>query len=224
VTAYRARGAAIAATVTRTVVAAALAAALLTGCTAHSAAPAGPSSPVPTTTTVETITKPPPTANQRPIDTGPTKASSAPDCPLGGEQAVANKIGMRLARIQVLSTGGTVRGCRIYALQHSPLATTEHLPGPHQPAVEVTSARYVDADAAHNAVARLADRGRNPQRVHITPGVVGACFQTTFYPRDHGRDWACAFAKGTIAVLVRTVVVSPALDAIAVARLVAGHF
>jgi hypothetical protein len=59
--------------------------------------------------------------------------------------------------------------------------------------------------------------------VHITASLVGACFQTAFYRHDHGRDWSCAYAHGRVTVLVRTVVVSPALDAVAVARMVAAH-
>ena len=52
----------------------------------------------------------------------------------------------------------------------------------------------------------------------------GACYQDSFYPPDRGRDWACAFAIGTSVVLVRTVVTSPALNVIQVARAVLPEF
>ena len=55
----------------------------------------------------------------------------------------------------------------------------------------------------------------------ITPRNLGVCYQTDFYPKDKGKDWACAFQVGTLAVVVKTVVVSPALNVVLVAREVA---
>jgi hypothetical protein len=130
---------------------------------------------------------------------------------------------MRLARSQVLLSGGRPTGCRFYALQHSSLHASERLPGPDQPVVAVTSARYRSVDAARAALLRLARAGRNPQRAEAA-GAQGACYQTDFYPPDHGRDWACAFARGASVVLVRTVVTSPALNVIDVARAVLSEF
>ena len=129
---------------------------------------------------------------------------------------------MRLARIAVLRSGGSVVGCRFYALQHSPLSISENLPGPHQPAVEIETYRYRSATDAHNGFVRLAEKeGSNLQQDRIVGRALGLCYQTRFYPKDHGTDWACAFSKGTVMAVVRTVVTSPALNAKRVARAIA---
>lgn len=194
------------------------AAVLLAGCGAHSSPP----TPTPTRTVIGTRTATPSVGPTAPVRTGPTTAATAASCPLLGEQATADRVGMRLERITVLHSGGRVVGCRFYALQDSPLHASEHLPGPHQPAVEVLLTRYPSSVAAHNAFVRLADKGTTPQVEVINPGNRGVCYRTEFYPKDHGRDWACAFSLGTTAVEVRTVVVSPALNVVLVAREVAG--
>jgi hypothetical protein len=157
------------------------------------------------------------------VRTGPTTAVRAPVCPLLGRRQAADRIGMRLARITVLRSGGRLVGCRFYALHGSPLHASEHLPGPSQPAVEILLRRYRAPAAAHNAFVRAASSGRDPQRERIEPGSTGVCYQSDFYPPDRGRDWACGFSTGRTSVLVRTVVTSPALDAVLVARAIAGR-
>ena len=102
-------------------------------------------------------------------------------------------------------------------LQNSPLHESEHLPPANQPAIEIATKRYASAIAAHNAFVKTALRGTSPQQARFG-GTTGVCFQTDFYPRDHGADWACAWSVGTTSVLVRTVVTTPALNAILVAR------
>jgi hypothetical protein len=186
--------------------------ALLAGCTS-STTPAPGSSIV---TRTQTLTRSPSPTGA--IVAGPTSAVPAPACPFAGQTFVRDTIGMRLGRVTVLKSGGQVVGCRIYALQDSPLATSENLPGRNQPVVDVVITRYPTAVAAHNAFVRAAQRGRNPQQNALGRGVTGVCFQTDFYARDNGQDWACGFSFGTRAVLVRTVVVSPALGAVLVAR------
>lgn len=171
-----------------------------------------------TRTATRTVT---PSVTPTAIPAGPTTAHAAPSCPWLDQQATADDVGMRLTRITVLRSGGHVVGCRFYALQDSPLHNSEHLPGPHQPAVEVSTQRYRAARDAHNAFVLLARTGSNVLRAKIAPGNTGLCFQIAFYPRDHGRDWACAFSVGATAVTVRTVVVTPALNVIEVTRRVA---
>lgn len=190
----------------------------LAACTAGST-PSGPTTSVRTTTRTRTV--PPPAGPTGPIGTGPTTAAQAAACPLLGEQSAADRVGMRLARVTVLRSGGRLVGCRFYALQNSALAQSEHLPGPHQPAIEIGSSRFASTTAAHNAVVRTAEQGRNVQPARI--GDFGACYQIGFYSRDHGTDWACAFQDGSKVVVVKTVVVSPALNVILVAREVAGR-
>jgi hypothetical protein len=160
-----------------------------------------------------------------PVSTGPTSAAQASSCPLLDQQSAADKVGMRLERITVLKSGGAVVGCRFYALQNSPLAVSEHLPGPNQPAIQITSARYADKTSAHNAFIALAEKtGTNLQQATIATGNVGLCFQTAFYPKDKGADWACTYSVGVTLVLVKTVVTQPAFNAIQIAKAVAPKF
>jgi hypothetical protein len=200
-------------------------AALVAGCTASGKGPA------PTTSTqFETVTQtrpaPPPTAAP-PVSTGPTTAATAATCPLLDEQYAAATVGMRLDRVTVLTSDGKLVGCRIYALQHpnaqcsETCLAKEDLPPGDQPAVEITSTRYPDATSARAAFIALAKKGKNIQQATIATGNVGLCFQTDFYPKDNGTDWACTYSLGTSLILVRTVVVSPALNAIEIAKAVA---
>jgi hypothetical protein len=197
-----------------------LAAVLLGACTSNGGTPIA-SAPVPTRTVTHTRTTTPDPAAAAPISTGPTTVATAPRCPFLAQQSAANRVGMRLDRITVLTSAGRTVGCRFYALQNSPLHDSEHLPGPHQPAVELTTTRYRSAAAAHNAFVLTARHGTNPQQADISLDNPGVCYQIDFYPRDNGKDWACAYSVGKTAVVVRTVVVSPALNVILVAREVA---
>ena len=151
------------------------------------------------------------------INTGPTTAATAGSCPLIAKQTVADDVGMRLERITVLRSGGKVVGCRIYALQNSPLHDTEHLPPANQPVIEIRLTTYKSAVAARNAFIKVAEQGTNPQQTTIG-ATTGVCFQTAFYSKDAGADWACGWSVGTTSVILRTVVTSPALNAILVAR------
>lgn len=123
----------------------------------------------------------------------------------------------------MLTSGAKIVGCRMYALQGSPLSRSEHLPGPNQPAVEITTTRYASAGAAHNAFVLAARDGANPQQDTIAPGNIGVCYQIDFYKKDNGKDWACGFSVDTIAVTVKTVVVTPALNVVFVSREIATH-
>lgn len=184
--------------------------ALVAGCTSSG-------SPAPVTSTeVQTITKsvaPPPVPTPTPISTGPTTAADASSCPLVDEQHAADIIGMRLDRISVLKSAGKVIGCRFYGLQH-PTAecpevsclAKEKLPPGNQPIIEILTTRYASAVDAHNAFILLAKKGANVQQAPITPGNVGLCYQTTFWSKDDGRDWACTYSVGPTMVVVRTVV------------------
>jgi hypothetical protein len=95
-------------------------------------------------------------------------------------------------------------GCRFYAVQNSPYHASERLPGPHQPVLEIVTQGYHSELAARNAFIRRANRGGNPQQVSFA-GVTGVCFQTDFYPKDQGQDWACAANVGRTEVVVQSV-------------------
>ncbi len=113
-------------------------------------------------------------------------------------------MGMRLGRIAVLRSGRRVVGCHFYALQNSPLHDSEHLPGPNQPVVEITTQRFASPTAARNAFVLLSRNGKNAERVDFGR-TAGVCFQAPFYPKDHGADWACAANVRGTEVIVRTV-------------------
>lgn len=197
---------------------AALTAAQLVACTSSTGA--HQSSPAATRTVIGTTTSTPSVGPTTPVSTGPTTVARAAACPLLPEQQAAQRVGMRLARITVLHSGGKVVGCRFYAVQNSPYHYSEHLPGPNQPAIEIETVRYASMIAAHNAFVIEAERGANPQQEQIG-NTTGVCFQIHFYAPDHGQDWACAFNIGSTKVSVRTVVAKPALNVAQVARVIA---
>jgi hypothetical protein len=134
---------------------------------------------------------------------------------------------MRLDKINVLKSGGKVVGCRIYALQHpegncsASCLAKENLPPGNQPAIEITSTRYPDADSARRAFIVLAEKGSNAQQATVATGNVGLAYQTDFYPADKGTDWACAYSVGDTVIVVKTVVTNAAQIAIEIATAVA---
>jgi hypothetical protein len=188
------------------------AATLLTGCTSSGS----PTTPVTTRDTTITHSS---SADQDPIATGPTSVAAAPSCPFVDQNFVHYTIGMRLGRITILRSGGRTVGCRFYALQNSYLHDTEHLPGPRQPVLEITTQRYRFAVAARNAAIRLASSNRNAQQQPIGP-ITAVCFQTDFYPKDHGQDWACAANVDSTEVVVRSVDTTGTLSTATVTRVV----
>jgi len=150
-----------------------------------------------------TVTVGPSSAAPRPA--APTTAAAARSCPFAASTFVRDTMGMRLGRLTVLRSAGATVGCRFYALQGGALHASEHLPGPDQPVVEILTQRYPTATAAHNAFVLAARAGRNPQQTPFGHGRVGVCYQTAFYVKDRGQDWACGASVGTVRVQVRTV-------------------
>jgi hypothetical protein len=181
-------------------------------CTSSRSSPSG----TPQTTATRTVihTTVPSTA---PVVAGPTSSKEG-NCPFIAKQTVAEDLGMRLERTTVQHSGGKTVGCEFFALQDSPLATSERLPGPKQPVLRVLTVRYPSATAAHNAMVRLADAGKNAQQVKITTKVTGLAYQTDFYPADRGHDWAVAISTGAMLITIETVVTSPSLSAVTLAR------
>ena len=52
--------------------------------------------------------------------------------------------------------------------------------------------------------------------------MTGLCFQTAFYPKDHGTDYACTISRGSTQLLVRTVDTTGTLSTSAVTKAVLG--
>ncbi len=161
-------------------------------------------------TVVETRTPTPSATALVPLSSGPTTTRSARACPWAPQAATATIMGERLGRVTVQVSGGRTVGCRFYALQHpndqcdASCLAAEHLPGPNQPVVAITTQRYASTVAAHNAFVLLGIKERNAQQAAIG-ATTGVCFQTPFYPADKGQDWACATSKGTTMLLVNSV-------------------
>ncbi len=186
----------------------------LAGCmSSGSAPPSPPATTISSTVTVAASTPPAPSS-------GPTRVVAAEFCPLVATSFVHQTMGMRLGRLTLLRSGGRTVGCRFYALQGGALHSTEHLPGPKQPVVEIATWRYATATAAHNAFVLAARAGRNPQQTPLGRGGTGVCYRVAFYPKDHGQDWACGASVGAVRVLVRTVDVTAGPSTAAVTRAV----
>lgn len=168
-----------------------------------------------------TATAPATTATGTPVVAGPTTAARAEHCPFVGADFVARTMGMRLGRLTVLQSGGKVVGCRFYALQGGPLHRSERLPGPHQPAVEITTQRFSTTLAARNAFVIAARRGTAPTQVRIGDAVA-VCFQNDFYPADDGKDWACAVNRGPVEIIVRSVDTTGTFNTVSLLKQVLG--
>lgn len=158
-----------------------------------------------------------PSQNGVPVDGGPTRAVTAPSCPFVASHFVHYTMGMRLGRLTVLRSGGRTVGCRFYALQGS--FANEHLPGPRQPVVEITTRQFVTTTGAHNAFVSLGTASKTVERADLGR-TTGVCFQADFYPKDHGADWACAASVGRTEVVVRTVDTTSSLNTATVTRAV----
>ena len=190
----------------------------LAACTSSAGRPTSTttSTQLTTLTTVRTqSTSPTPSTNgsamPTPVDAGPIASSVASSCPLLATQTAALRVGMRLDRVTVQRADDKTVGCEFYALQHpnaqcdATCLKNEHLPPGNQAVVEIRVTTYRSQLDAHNAFALVAAKGAQPQRVHLSVDNVAVCYQTPFYPKDQGKDWACAFSLGTKAVVVRTV-------------------
>lgn len=197
---------------------AAIAAVLLlaAGCTSSGSSP----TTTPQTTATRTVihTTAPSTA---PVVAGPTSSAHG-TCPFIADKTVAEDLGMRLGRTTVQRSGGKVIGCRFYPLAH-PTAECgtscfkgEHLPPASQPVLQLLITRFPSASTAHNAMVLASQRGKNAQQVTVG-GSTALAFQTDFYAKDKGKDWAVAFTRGAKLVQVDTVVTSGSLSVLTAA-------
>jgi hypothetical protein len=186
----------------------------LTACTSSAHSTPAPTSPPPsqrTRTVVETRTPTPsttftpaPVTSVRPLRPGQPapKGEKNARCPYirsGLDEDptrapnVADIEGNRVYRTTVLTTRTPV-GCRFYF---------EY--GDHEAVTDIVPTTFAGAADAHNALVRTAQAGRGVTAYpHFAPGVDGISYQTRFYGPDGDRDWAFAFAKGRVLVVVHT--------------------
>jgi hypothetical protein len=201
----------------------------LTGALAACTKSNGPKT-VGTSTIVQTITHSAPPVNGKPVSTGAVTAKTVSSCPYLSLGSAKDNAGMRLDKITELIQDGKSVGCRFYPLAH-PNAQCgescflgEKLPPGSQIAVEFQATKYASATAATNAFIILSRSGTNVQQEKITSSNTGLCFQINFYPHDKGKDWACAFSKGTTEVVIKTVVTDPAQNVVQIAQAIEPKF
>ena len=106
---------------------------------------------------------------------------------------MADILGSHVYRTTVL-TGRHPAGCRFYF--YAP---------PFGAIADIEPTTFDSAVAARNAMIRTGEQGTQViGRPDLATGVVGVSYRTAFYGPDDGRDWACAYARGTLLVVVRT--------------------
>ncbi|MEP6851796.1 MAG: hypothetical protein ABJA87_03960 [bacterium] len=118
-------------------------------------------------------------------------------CPYVSNEEVALTEGNRVGRSTVVTTAPV--GCRFYFAF-----------GDGHMTAQIAVRTYATATLAYNAMVRTGGRKAigDPS---LADGAV--LYQTSFYPPDGARDWACTFAKGRRVVTVNTSQVSPSANA-----------
>jgi hypothetical protein len=186
------------------------------------------------TTTTQTVTHPPPsvavTVDQfvRPLPPGDATPSGEIDrrCPYirtglnedanGYDEHAANVAdieGDRIYRTTVLSRLRPI-GCRFYF--YAP---------PYEAVADIVPRTYPTALDAHNALVAIARLGTDAMsQPAFVPGVDGILYRTRFFIDDDRRDWAFAFAKGRVLVVVHTQRTDTSLSAMLLGKAVVGRF
>lgn len=198
---------------------------LLAGCASSrpGSEPSRPGASTSLTPSRDASTSRPTDAAAGPIAAGPTTSADG-TCPFIEQPTAANDVGVRTGRITVQTSGGRPVGCRFYADQDPAYSASEHLPGPDQPVLQISSSRYPSTTSAHNAMVRIAEAGSSARADSLSRQIEGISFQTRFYPPDQGRDWAYTFRVATAVVVVMTVQTDTSFDARQVAVDLAARF
>jgi hypothetical protein len=126
---------------------------------------------------------------------------------------VADIEGDRIYRTTVLTRLHPV-GCRFYF--YAP---------PYEAVADIVPRTYPTAVDAHNALIATARLGRDPiSQPGFVRGVDGILYRTRFFSDDGMRDWAFAFAKGRVLVVVHTQRKDTSLNALLLGKAVVGKF
>lgn len=130
-----------------------------------------------------------------------------------GKPNVAEIQGNRIYRTTVLTTVKPV-GCRFYFYS-----------GPYEAVADIVPQTFVTPAAAHNALVRTAEAGTNVQSYpNFVSGVDGIGYQTKFFGPDGTKDWAFAFAKGPVLVVVHTEEKTTSQNALFLGKAIVGKF
>lgn len=207
----------------------------VSACTS-SGAPGSPAGSTRVTTIVSTVTRtaatlppatgpaftPAPTVHPLPPGAAPRRGEVERTCPYlraglnvepTGGPNVADIEGDRVYRRTVL-TALTPVGCRFYF--YAP---------PYEAVADIVPRTYPSAAAARAALAGVVRTAPAAEaRPGFVAGVDGVRFRTRFFGPDGERDWAFAFAKGRVLVVVRTQQTNVSVNAEQLARAVVGRF
>ena len=165
---------------------------------------------------------PEPTKSVVPLPPGvtPAKGEVEKPCPYiaatpadNPDVNVADIEGDHVYRTTVL-TGLSPVGCRFYFYA-----------GPFEAIADIVPRLFATAADAHNAMVLTAKAGGQPLgQPGIAKGVDAVQFRTKFFGPDGSRDWACAFAKGRVMVIVHTQRTDEASSALYLAQAIAAKF
>lgn len=126
---------------------------------------------------------------------------------------VADIEGSRVGRTTILTSLEPV-GCRFYFSYPD-----------HHAIADIVPRTFASTAAAHNALVLTARAGTNIRSYpDFVRGVDGINYRTKFYGADGASDWAFAFAKGTVLVVVRTDQDDVGTNALYLARAIAAKF
>jgi hypothetical protein len=207
---------------------------LLTACTSNTnSAPTSTIVTTLTSTQVHTITAPPstigpvatfvpkPARTVSPLPPGasPAKGQVEKRCPYivsspdQGKPDVADIDGSHVYRTTRLTKTKPV-GCRFYFYA-----------SPYQAIADIVPRKFASATAAYNAMVLTGKAGKQAQgKKNLVPGVDAVLYRTKFFGPDGADDWACVFAAGATMVIVHTDRNDTSLNALLLARAVAGAF
>jgi hypothetical protein len=217
--------------VRRTVAALALIAAVLattTSCTSKGGN--APSSSDVTVTSTRTLTRTPsaapftpqPATTVAPLPPGAAPAAGEVEkaCPYIASTPnddpntnVADIEGDHVYRTTVLTKLKPV-GCRFYFYA-----------GPFEAIADFIPRTFATAAEAHNAMVLTAGKGTQQiAQPNMIKGVDAILFRTRFFSPDGNQDWACAFAKGKVMVIVHTQRKDTSQNALYLAQAVVAKF
>jgi hypothetical protein len=144
-----------------------------------------------------------------PVTTPPLSANETEaDCPWIDSKTAEDLEGNKVGKTTVLPTDPA--GCRFYFAYNL-----------SQMVMQITTQVFADPTDAFNAMVTTAQAGTNAAAVDGIDGDGAVLYQTSFYPGDGPNDWACAFTKGRLLVIVHTNQTTPSTSARNVATAIA---
>lgn len=155
----------------------------------------------------ETVTVPPTASPTEPATStpppGPQEVEG--DCPYLSKQEATNLEGNMVGRVTVVTTDPP--GCNFYFAY-----------GDGHMTLKISTQRFADPIDAYNAMVLASQAGTNADPFELGDGAV--LYQVGFYDLDAAEDWAAAFVKGGLLVIINTDQKFPSFNARLVAEAV----